>query len=114
MRNTWTDEQDEKLLATAETEHRELCPLREMKTHQLKSPGMATPESCLDWLDANGADMTTATIHRGPDGFFRGSAMRSEVRLSRPERDQLDAEAIRVGCSTAELVRSRALGKGSP
>lgn len=45
----------------------------------------------------------------------RGTAgARLEVRLSLTERDKLDAEAIRVGCSTAELVRSRALGKGSP
>ena len=51
-----------------------------MTTHQLKSPGLPTPDACLDWLEANGADMTTATIHQGPDGFFRGSAMRSEVR----------------------------------
>lgn len=49
--------------------------LREIKTHQLKSPGMATVEACLDWLEAHGADMTRATIHQGPDGFFRGSAM---------------------------------------
>jgi hypothetical protein len=48
-------------------------------------------------------------LKRGRPKTARGTGgSRLEVRLSKDERASLDADARRLGCTTAELVRARA------
>ena len=35
------------------------------------APLCTTPEACLDWLEANGVDLSTVRVWRGPDAMYR-------------------------------------------